>query len=150
MYLNYATANTLLQSEGITDFIDDSDVSIRKAQRALDSRYGRSYMSDIVSVTQTDLWPRVAFIGRNGKQYDAVVPEEIKLATAILAYNIQNDISLDVVVSSVRTEKTKVGEIESHIVYGGGGNTVVPDVWRTIDSIIWPLLIDNNTWRLSL
>jgi hypothetical protein len=60
------------------------EIFLRKATRDLDAIYGTSYLSSMLTKTQSLLWPRTVYNNRDGVSISGI-PTQLKNATAELA-----------------------------------------------------------------
>ncbi len=120
-YLTPTDAQTILDSIGQNQFIGDEAVLIQclyRASKMIDNMYGAQYPGIVLTDTQDLLWPRTTCADKN-KQMIATgtVPKQIKFAVAVLAQAMLHNKDLSTESSTIKSEKTKVGGIETAVEY---------------------------------
>jgi hypothetical protein len=88
-YISVADATTYLTNFGSGDtwsVIDagTQEILLRKSTRDLDALFASSYASDLLSTTQSLLWPRIDFTDTNSRSVSGL-PKEVGYAVAELA-----------------------------------------------------------------
>lgn len=124
-YISLADANTYWTDRGNStwDAAADADKeeAIRRATEYLDSTF--EWVGVRVSQTQGLDWPRYDVIDKDGYGIDSdAIPNKLAQATARLAVNALSGDLLPVLdAGSVKSTRSKVGDLEKETVYQDGG-----------------------------
>jgi hypothetical protein len=103
--------------------LNQKELDLRKGTRFIDLVWGSRFSGIVMSNEQGLAWPRIQAFDYNGYQFDSnIVPIDLQRATAEAALIAQTqDLmpNLDFT-GIIKSERDKVGPLESEIVYIGG------------------------------
>lgn len=122
--------------------LSDSDIErlLNKSTAYVDAKYSTLFNGYRAVDTQALSWPREAssYIIDPYEISDTVVPPEVKVATAEVAYLINNGEALSATISKsgkIKSTRVKVDTIEEEISYEEG-STLYSDVYPIVDQAL--------------
>ena len=148
-YITPTEAQTLLDSMGQNQFIGDEAVLIQclyRASKMLDNMYGAMYPGIVLTDEQDLLWPRT---DKNKQTIPSgTIPKQVKCAGAGLAQAMLHNKDLTSEASVIKSEKTKVGGIETSTEYIPNAVNQKSAVIQDVETHLSSLVNSNTSTRI--
>lgn len=131
-YISLADADAYNQANGNDEKFreltsDQREEKLRLATKALDLEYDGKWKGTRRKATQVLEWPRCGVSDPDGHDVsESTIPQRIKDATVELAIGLANGSELHAVKtdrSLIKKERSKLGDLEEEVEYGGGGKS---------------------------
>lgn len=151
-YITPTEAQTLLDSMGQNQFIGDEAVLIQclyRASKMLDNMYGAMYPGIVLTNEQDLLWPRTVCYDKNKQAIPSgTIPKQVKFAVAVLAQAMLHNKDLTSEASVIKSEKTKVGGIETATEYIPNAVNQKSAVIQDVETHLSSLVNSNTSTRI--
>lgn len=128
--------------------------SLIKATDSIDMLYGPRYMSMKYPGMQSLLWPRYVFVDQNSIiRQNHAMPVELMKAVSVLALAILNGLDpypLSTNDANIKQQKTKVGDIETNVLYRTPVDTETFPGFNLVELILRPILKQKGSHTVTL